>query len=505
MSTNVLVVGVGPHTRRSHLHALAAGQDTGLVGTITGIDLHAVAAQQVIYGSPDRPRVLPVLGVDPFPSSSTSLPTAVRVIVDEVVMRERIGAVVVATEPSLHMPYALWALERGLSVLLDKPLSVHGGASANPAAAVAIAEDYDALMRAYDQARLRDPSIVVSVMSQRRHHPAFQRMRDLIAEVADQTNCPITSIQSFHGDGQWRLPDELVDLTYHGYQDGYGKAAHSGYHFFDIAQWLMAAGERPGKRCDEVEVHAHCTRPADTLAQLTVADHDALFPGFAARNPYSHTELQALTRGFGEVDVFSSMAYRSGGDTITLGSINLAHQSFSQRGNLTPALDSLYKGNGRIGQETHIIEQGPFQALHFHGLQTLHDELPEVDPAAVGGADHVAVHIFRNNRFRPQWERHTTLEFADLTGGSGPDATLPTQASSRHRAVTEFLLYLAGCLPRQSMASNLATHRRSARLMAGVYLSMAQRHTGGSPTATLEFRADPTEPRKLLAPVEATW
>ncbi len=48
---------------------------------------------------------------------------------------------------------------------------------------------------------------------------------------------------------------------------------------------------------------------------------------------------------------------------------------------------------------------------------------------------------------------------------------LPTQRSSRHRAMTEFLLYLAGQRPRQQMASDLTAHRRPARLMAGAYLS----------------------------------
>ncbi|MEV6981729.1 Gfo/Idh/MocA family oxidoreductase [Sphaerisporangium sp. NPDC051017] len=504
MTTNLLVVGVGPHARLNHLPALAAGQDAGLTGTVTGVDLPAVAQQPVSYGPPGRPRLLPMVGVEPFPATWQVLPAAVRSVLDRVVVRERIGAVIVATEPSVHLPYALWALERGLSVLLDKPLSVHVGASVDPVAASAIAEDFDTLMDAYRQARHRDPAVVVSVMSQRRYHPAFQRMRDLIAEVAEETNCPVTSIQSSHGDGQWRLPDELVNLGYHGFDRGYGKAAHSGYHEFDIVPWLLAAGERPGKELDKVEIHAHVARPADTLAQLTVADHERLFPGFAERNPYGHSELQQLTEAFGEMDVFLSMAYRSGGRMMTLGSINLAHHTFSQRGKLEPALACLYKGNGRIGQETHIIQQGPFQALHFHCLQTLHDDEPGIDPATVGGADHVTVHVFRNNRLRPDWDRHTTFDFAGLTQGSGPEAALPTQRSSRGRAVAEFLHYLAGQLPQQQLASDLPTHRRPAQLMAGAYLSMAHRFNSGSPTAaTLDFRAAPTSAERHLVPLEA--
>ncbi|MFF9785034.1 Gfo/Idh/MocA family oxidoreductase [Streptomyces nigrescens] len=503
MKTNLLVIGVGPHTRLNHLPPLAAGQDAGLVGTVTGVDLPAVAQQRVIYGPPGRTRQLPVIAVEPFPASRQALPAAVRSVLDTVIVRERIRAVVVATEPSVHLPYAVWALERGLSVLLDKPLTVRADASVDPVAAALIAEDFDTLIDTYQRARLRDPAVVVSVLGQRRWHPAFQRMRDLIAEVAEDTNCPVTSIQSSHGDGQWRLPDELVNLPYHGFDRGYGKAAHSGYHMFDIVPWLLAAGEQPGKELEEVEVHAHVARPADTLAQLTVADHERLFPGFAERNTSSQDELQQLATAFGEVDTFLSMAYRSGGRTLTLGSINLAHHTFSQRGTLEPALAGLYKGNGRIGQETHIIQQGPFQALHFQCLQTLHDEEPGVDPAAVGGADHVAVHIFRNDRLRADWHRHTTLNFADLSQSAGSAAALPTQRSSRNRAVAEFLDYLAGRLPRHQLVSDLATHRRPSRLMAGAYLSMAHRFNGASPTATLGFRSTPADAEHCLVPMEA--
>ncbi|MEU3657791.1 Gfo/Idh/MocA family oxidoreductase [Streptomyces sp. NPDC032161] len=491
-AVNVLVIGVGPHTRLNHLPALAAAQEAGLAGTLTGVDLPHLADALVEYSASGRPRRMPVIAVEAFPVTRPTLPHRVRGVLDDVVARERIGAVVVATEPSVHLPYALWAIERGLPVLLDKPLTVHPGASTDPAAAMAIADDFDTLLDAYRRALRRDPRMVVSVLCQRRWHPAFRTMRELVAEVAEATNCPVTSVQSSHGDGQWRLPDEFVDLSYHGFDRGYGKASHSGYHHFDTVPWLLAAGERPGKEIDEIEVHAACTRPPDSLAQLTVADHERILPGFTARNPYSVADLERLTTGFGEVDVFLSIAYRSRGRTMTLASSNLAHSTFSQRGSLHPAVDGLYKGNGRIGQETHIIQQGPFQALHLHVLQTLHEDEDGVDPTAPGGADHIALHVFRNNRLRPDWERHRTLGFADLSRGNGTAAVLPTQRSARTRAVTEFLTYLTGSIPRTGLTSDLTDHRRSARLMAAAYLSMAHRFTNGHPaTAALDFHPAP--------------
>ncbi|MCA1220022.1 Gfo/Idh/MocA family protein [Streptomyces sp. 8L] len=483
-AVNVLVVGVGQHTRLNHLPALAAAQDAGLAGAVTGIDLPDTADTAVEYGTSDRPRRMPVISVQPFPVSRRALPGGVRRVLEDVVERERIGAVVVATEPSVHLPYALWAMERGLPVLLDKPLTVHPCASTDPAAAQSIADDFHTLLAAYQEARRRDPRMVVSVLSQRRWHPAFRRVRELIAEVAEVTNCPVTSVQSSHGDGQWRLPDELVDLGYHSFDRGYGKASHSGYHHFDTVPWWLAAGERPGKAIDEIEVHAACTRPADFLAQLTVADHARLLPGFADRNPYTEQALDRLVAGFGEVDVFLNVAYRSRGRVVALGSHNLAHTTFSQRGSLHSAPGSLYKGNGRIGQENHIIQQGPFQALHLRALQTLHGDEDGIDPRAAGGADHIELHVFRNDRLRPEWQRHRALAFADLVQGRGDSAVLPTQRSARTCAVTEFLSHLAGHIPRTEMVSDLADHRRPARLMAATYLSLARRWAdGGRPTA----------------------
>ncbi|MFE0063397.1 Gfo/Idh/MocA family oxidoreductase [Streptomyces sp. NPDC059003] len=486
--TNILVIGVGPHARRSHLPALAAGQAAGLVGTIYGVDILGAMDVLLPYDADDGPRTLPMTLVEPFDARLRILPEPVRRTLDALVEDRHINAVIVSTEPAHHMVYVRWALARGLSVLLDKPLSVHPHASTDPAQAAAILADFDDILARYQQARQRHPRLLVSVQSQRRYHPAFWRMRQLIEEIADETNCPVTSVQSFHSDGQWRLPHELVDLSYHGFDQGYGKAAHSGYHFFDIVPWLMGGAERSGKELDAVTIHAQATRPGDFMAQLTVSDHERLFPGFAARNPYTPDELRAATHRFGEVDAFISLAFKSRGRIMTLASINLVHNGFSQRGNLAPA-SSLYTGNGRVRQETHIIQQGPFQALHFHSLQTLSSAHPGADPHAVGHRGHVEVHVFRNNRLQPQWTEYTRLGYQALTTTWNTDVATPTQQSSRRRATVEFLEYLNGLRRREQMRSELTSHRRAATVMTGAYQSMAQQWAASSPQATLDLPA----------------
>lgn len=489
---NFLVVGVGPHARRSHLPALAAGQAAGLVGTIYGVDVLGAMDVLLPYDADDGPRTLPVTLVEPFNARMPALPDRVRRTLDTLAESRGIDAVVVSTEPAYHMAYTRWALQRGLSVLLDKPLSVQPGASTTPKRAAEILTDFDGILATYERARRSHPDLIVSVQCQRRYHPAFWQMRELISEIADETNCPVTSIQSFHSDGQWRLPDELLDLSYHGYDQGYGKAAHSGYHFFDIVPWLLEPGERSGKELDAVTIHAHVTRPRDFLAQLSVADHERLFPGFAARNPYTPQELCLATRGFGEVDAFISMAFKSRGRTMTLGSLNLVHNGFSERGNLTPAA-SLYKGNGRVRQETHIIQQGPFQAIHLHSLQTLGGGNTSEDPQPAGRESHIEVHVLRNNRFRPDWEEYARLDYKALTTTWDTHLALPTQQSSRRRATHEFLEYLNGRRTRDQMRSELTSHRPAATLMSGAYLSMAHQQAGGPPQATLPLRAPASE------------
>ncbi|MER7461580.1 Gfo/Idh/MocA family oxidoreductase [Streptomyces sp. NPDC097981] len=486
---NFLVIGVGPHARLNHLPTLWAGRSAGLVGTVIGVDLADAQGDIAAFNSTAGTPELPVTFIEPFDALSRTLPAQVRETLDSLVREHAVDAVVISTEPSFHMVYTHWALERGLSVLLDKPLSVHANCSVDPFRASAILTDFDEVLDHYEAVRSISPAVLVAVQCQRRHHPAFLRMRRLIAEVAEATNCPVTSMQSFHSDGQWRMPNELIDISYHSFDQGYGKCSHSGYHFFDIVPWLLRAGETTGKELDSVDIHANFSRPRDFLAQLDVKDYARLFPEFEAANPYTQAQLLTATERFGEVDAFVSMAYKSGGRTMTLGSVNLVHNGFSQRGGFRPVHANLYKGNGRVRHESHIIQQGPFQAIHYHSLQTLGDQdTDSADPHHVGGRGHIEVHVFRNSSFDTRWKKYETLDYDALTtvSESGPEE--PTQSASRRRAVQEFLEYVNGRRAREEMSSELTDHRRGATLMAGTYLSAAQQWVDGPPVARLDFR-----------------
>jgi len=482
---DVLVIGVGPHARRNHLPVLLDEQRSGRLGTIIGIDLVETQDINDEYVRSTGSSAFSMVYLKKNDIGHAKLPPSTERLLDGFVARHGIRGVVVATEPSFHLAYAKWALDRGLSVLMDKPVSARVNASLDESQAALLLDDYDELMRCYAKAKLRNPGVVVSMMSQRRYHPAFRTMRSLVNEVAEATNCPITSIQSFHSDGQWRLPTELVDIGYHSYDQGYGKASHSGYHFLDIVPWLLEAAEAPGKELDEVEVFANVVRPRDLLRQLDFEDYRRIFADFDEHNRYSAADLWRRVRYHGEVDAFVSLAFRSAGRTMTLGSVNLVHNGFSQRGSVLPNRTDLYKGNGRVRHESHVIEQGPFQAIYFQSYQA-RDGVAGADPAGVGGDRHVDVHVFRNRSLFPAWESHRHLRLEDMEDGSVP--VRGHQEGARRRSVEEFLEHLRGDgLP---ATSDLTEHRRGCVLMTGAYLSAARRRGGGNPVVSLDFRRE---------------
>ncbi|MEU0545075.1 Gfo/Idh/MocA family oxidoreductase [Nocardia sp. NPDC005978] len=489
MLKNVMIVGYGPHAQKNHTPALLDARAHGKVGTIVAIDI-AAAREQIASFTELLGGGIRTVYVDDFDAELRELPQAVVQVLDGVVEAERIDGVIVATEPSFHVAYARWAIRRGISVLIDKPLSIHANSSIDPAAAAAIHEDFEALATLYIQERSIHPDLFVGVHTQRRYHPAFKLMRSLITEVAGDTNCPVTSVQSYHSDGQWRMPDELIDITYHSFERGYGKAAHSGYHFFDIVPWLIEAGETDEKRLDQVEVFANVTRPADLLTQISVSDYQRLFPEFPRVQRYSADILTRATAEFGEVDAFISAAFKSRGRTVTLASINLLHNGISQRGSEQPNTSDLYKGNGRVRHETHIISQGPFQALHLQAFQSLDKSVSESGNGGVSVRDHIVLQVFRNNHFKREWKKTEVFDYDGILANDEDMRKESLQAVSRRKTVDEFLLYLNGRRSREHMASELTTHRRGSVLMAGVYLSAARQWTGETATAVLDFHRE---------------
>jgi predicted dehydrogenase len=226
-----------------------------------------------------------------------------------------LDAVVVCTPDATHARYAVAALERGLHVLVEKPLtdSVDGLCAIRRAAAAA-------------------PAQVVAVVHQMRFVPLHRRMKALASEgalgalsylegyyVHDLTS------RAFETD-RWRETDNATPLVY------------SGCHFVDLLRWIAgeevvevfaAAGHRAFPEYPESDLNVVTMRFASgAIGKVVVA--------FGEPGPQDHTVRVAGT----EASVRGNLLYRRNGG---LGEVLHRPMVFQ------PAL---LKGPGKTGGQT---------------------------------------------------------------------------------------------------------------------------------------------------------
>jgi len=270
--------------------------------------------------------------------------------------------------------------------------------------AAKLIKNYKNIAKLYIRAKKLNPNLIFSIITQRRYHPAYDYIKREVTEVFRKTNCPVTHSYFYHSDGQWRLPKELLLEQYHGYNRGIGKCSHSGYHFFDLLAQIMKT-QTNNKKPDYVSVESSFVRPNDLLEQLTLDDYNLIFKDFPR---YNKEKLKAKMKKYGEVDASIHFNFIKNGQKISFSDMNLVHNGFSNRSWLNPKED-LYKGNGRLRHEHHIITQGPFQSIHYHSYQSDETNNKKLNSSENSGGElHFEVHIYRNKKIlstnKPQFE-----------------------------------------------------------------------------------------------------
>lgn len=467
MTKNVLLIGVGPHSKRVYIPWLLS----------EARKIKLIAAVELIDAKEDVKSYFKTQGITPEiiltkTFKSDTLPVTLEKKLTNLVKEKRVDAVIIASEPTAHIQYALWALQNNLHILMDKPITTRANASTNHSAAKKILKDFVLLEKTYKKALQRKSDLLFSINVQRRFDPKFDKIRMLIQDVAKKTNCPITSIQSSTADGQWRLPNEILDINYHGFNEGYGKGSHSGYHTFDVLWQFITSSADDNKRPDNVEIMASVTRPTDYFAQLTPADYSRFFsqdklPTFASKD-----RLAKITKDYGEIDLFTQLVFKRGKDVICTTQSSLLHNSYSRRSWPKPRKD-LYKGNGRVKQEHYFIEQGPFQALHIHSYQSF-TKSAGLLPYDRNGKEHFEIHIFRNSKLLggKSYERISAKDFIK----TAPDTTrLKIELEGKALVMEEFFDFISKKTNRNLLRSDFFEHVNTVRLMSGVYTAQIRK------------------------------
>ena len=471
-SINLILIGLGPHAKRIYIPGLLKLRKYFNINLKLVVDLESQldSCTQYLSTLDVKPEIYTV---KPF-NDDNGLPDNVAQYLSAFTKQQEINGVIIATEPLVHKPYAMWALKHNLNILMDKPISTRRNVSHKLTEADGVYVDYIDLLNEYNKTQERKKTIF-SINVQRRYHPGQQFVLEKIKEVAKQFNMPVTSIQSSHADGQWRLPNEIVEQGYHPYSQGYGKCSHSGYHFFDILWQYYQSGLITKKTADRLEVISSFILPRGFLKQITRQDYINYFgQQYNKHCPHSDKTLYQMCRGFGEMDAAIIIRFIQDEDAICQATLNLQHNTFARRTWLKPGKD-LYKGNGRVKHEHHIIQQGPFQCIQIHSYQSKdkHDS-NSVEDFQVGGNNHFDVSIYRNSEMFNSNETPFKIYSIDEILVNSDSTHELLYEKTKLTVIQEFIEFIQGSRTHTELKSNIDSHAIPVNLMSATYRSEIQ-------------------------------
>ncbi|OLE22643.1 MAG: hypothetical protein AUG49_18295 [Catenulispora sp. 13_1_20CM_3_70_7] len=453
---DLALVGVGLHAEHSYLPLL---RDLARQG--------AVRLRAVVDVAERRPQVLAALsrsGVD-----------AEHVITDDVDADSargralglarlgrllgdgRIDGLIASTDPRAHRGILEWAAGRGVDVLVDKPLTARELRFTDQAAA-SLTRDYRDLGKAF-----ANGGATATVMVPRRLHPGYAFIRRTLSEAVAELGLPITYLDLYHSSGYWNLPDEFLSRENHPYKYGYGALLHSGYHFIDLAAWLLKVNEHSGTGAwaDRLEVVTQHSTPDDVLEQVPFGFYQRADMAAGLARAYG-AEARAKARDCGETDVNIGFRALRGGRTVTLGSVRMVETGLSNRSWRVLPQDT-YKKNGKFSQDRLTAHVGYVLTVHAWEEQ---DDTPE-------GGKRFVVEVLRNAALigGPRVRR---LVFTPEASEDGEQVPLSVAGK---RAL--FTRWLAG----QTDGLTLDSHDLTVGLLTAAYTAMFRARRGLAPLA----------------------
>lgn len=470
LADRILLVGVGPHAKRIYFHYLSK---LGLAPAVV-VELASKAEETHRYLLERGLHSCVEVYLEDAHKDDEVLPEAFQQRLDEILAEQHITHAIISTEPKAHFAYLKYLVSRNLNVLTDKPITSPQRVSSDIRMAHKILEDYHVIAGLAREARQHGARL--EVQCQRRYHPAYIYIRNLIESIIQEYGMPVTYLDVYHCDGMLNMPDEILTRENHPYKYGYGKLFHSGYHFIDLLVWLLQLDDfPPSKQPDNVEMYTSAFKPSDFFNLVDATTYQRLFKVDRFGDILANTSREQLQH-FGEIDFHALIQFRKGQDTISTCSVNLLQSGFSRRSWSHLPVDT-YKGNGRVRHERVNIQLGPLANIQVHSYQayeiSARDQLP-AGTAEVGSIEHFDIYIFRNTGLIDGAPiEHISLEdmvFADTRTGS----FIGYNEQARANCLTHFL-------GNGDILSDFFDHELTVKLLSNAYCSMSQRTAGQSP------------------------
>jgi len=477
-TARIIIVGVGLHAKRIYipqLFELAKDYPIKLFGVV---ELKSKEKDLREYFLKQNQ---PVGFIFTEPFYQKRLPLPLRQQLNQFVKVNKINGIIISTESTLHNVYADWALDVGLNILMDKPITARRDSVSDIKNAKGIYTDFQSLLVKYQRSQ-RIAKTMFGINTQRRYHPGFQQVSEAIKTMSHKSGCPITSTQSMHCDGEWRLPDEMVTEDYHTYKIGNGKVSHSGYHVIDSICNFYNSAFIPGKEADSVMLSTFFVQPNGLIHQLNSDDYENYFGKEYSKNRiFSDKYLKTEFKNYGEVDVTTMLSFCRKGVPIAISSLALIHNGFSRRTWYHTRPDR-YKGNGRVKHEYHNIQQGPFQNIQIHSYQSKDDHSKNIlDDINLGGNNHFDILTFKNPKFTHDNESLSKLNMEDLLKDSQMEFSSLAIEQSKKRVLLEFIRFITGLIEKPELKSNIESHDLPTKIMSGIYQSHVQFINKGNP------------------------
>lgn len=441
MKQNLLVIGLGPHAQASQYRFLEEMARQGAPVHVRLLvelqdrqeDVENYLADKTllpdeIFGLPETDRNNPNIHPKLLEKLNQIAP--------------KLDGVLLCTEPKAHKKYILWALEHNLDILADKPLTAP---LLNEQGPQQVWQDFVEIERALARSKAH-----LSLMTNKRLHPAYGAVYDYAREFATQYGMPLTHMEISEGGGDWYMPGEFHSRENHPYKYGYGVLLHTGFHYVDLLLHYQSVNHLIGFKEDEIRTHAFCTTPFDVLHQMPQKTYEKLFPREKFGDEFKRVPLQDY-KHYGEVDVVSSLQFVKDGAVTTQASLNMLKNTLSARA-WRPLPANPYLQNGRIAQNYISLFFGPLFNVRLSFFQP--DKLPQ------GECDVYVVEVCRNTGL-VGGESYYWQEFEDKA--VAPDGQFTSLNNDSKRAL--FKKWLNGTCPQ----TDFALHKRSVGLTARLF------------------------------------
>lgn len=375
---NVLFIGFGPHTRRIQFpYCVRRAADLQINNfVVLDLILNCEFVKKELEKYKDDGIIVSQYYTDSYIDKT---------LLGKIIKKHNIDHVILGTDPEHHFKYLDFLIKKSLNILMDKPIVAVEGSASQRIAARAIHRSFEKLNGVYRS----HPDSHVTVLSQRRYHPGYNKIQQDIIENYNKTGVVPHYFYLLHSDGQFRFLEEIDQISYHGFNHGYGKISHSGYHFIDTLYVYMKYFLKSNE-IDGYSVDCHHLSPYDYSQQIDSTSVSKIF-----NKDVEHYAASAT----GEVDAYVTIQFKKGDRLVSSARIDMLHSGFSDRISFEPNKSNLYKGNGRIRHEKQIVLQGPIYAAYIDSLQSKQIDLSleERVLSDIGGEHHFDLTRFNHS------------------------------------------------------------------------------------------------------------